>query len=184
MTVHLASEPSAWVRRFAALFPRGARVLDLAAGRGRHARLVASLGHPVLAVDVDGSALAALDGVPGVATRVLELESGPWPLAGERFGAIVVTHYLHRPSFRAMLDTLADDGVLVYETFAAGNEAHGRPSNPAFLLERGELLEQVRGRLAVVAFEEGLVRRTGGGHAVVQRLAAVGRLRPAPWPLP
>lgn len=184
MTVHLASEPSAWVRRFAALVPRGARVLDLAAGRGRHARLFASLGHPVLAVDVDASALAFLDGVPGVATRVLDLESGPWPLAGERFGAIVVTHYLHRPSFRAMLDTLADDGMLVYETFAAGNEAHGKPSNPAFLLERGELLERVRSRLAVVAFEEGLVERNDGGRAVVQRLAAVGPRRPAPWPLP
>ena len=82
-----------------------------------------------------------------------------------------------------MLGGLEDDGVLVYETFAAGNEAFGRPSNPAFLLREGELLERVRGRLAVVAYEEGLVER-GGGRAVVQRLAAVGPGRGRPWRLP
>jgi hypothetical protein len=114
---------------------------------------------------------------------VLDLESGSWPLAGERHDAIVVVNYLHRPSFHAMLDSLAPDGVLIYETFAAGNEAYGRPSNPDFLLAAGELLERVRGRLVVVAFEEGVVARDGG-RAVVQRLAAVGPRYPSPGPPP
>ncbi|MCC6378805.1 MAG: class I SAM-dependent methyltransferase [Burkholderiales bacterium] len=184
MTAHAAVEPSAWVRRFAPLVAPGARVLDLAAGRGRHARLFATLGHSVLAVDVDADALATLDGVPGVSTRVADLERGEWPLADGRFDAIVVTNYLHRPSFGAMLDSLADDGLLIYETFAAGNEAFGRPSNPAFLLERGELLERVRGRLVVVAFEEGVIDRPDGGRAVVQRLAAAAPRRPSPGFLP
>jgi hypothetical protein len=83
-----------------------------------------------------------------------------------------------------MLDSLADDGLLIYETFAAGNEAFGRPSNPAFLLERGELLERVRGRLVVVAFEEGVIDRPDGGRAVVQRLAAAAPRRPSPGFLP
>lgn len=180
---HATSEPSAWVRRHAALILPGARVLDLAAGRGRHARLLAALGHDVLAVDRDAAALASLAGVARVRTRTVDLESGPWPLAGERFGAIVVANYLHRPSFDAMLGALADDGVLVYETFAAGNETFGRPSNPDFLLAAGELLDRVRGRLGVVAFEEGVVTREGG-QAVVQRLAAVGPRHARPWPLP
>ena len=104
------------------------------------------------------------------------------------FTAEQATQYLrldemHRLSFDAILGTLADDGVLLYETFAAGNEAFGRPTNPDFLLAAGELLERVRGRLAVVAFEEGIVTRTGG-QAVVQRLAAVGLRHARPWPLP
>jgi len=175
--------PAAWLRRHAPLIAPGSRVLDLAAGHGRNARFLASLGHDVVAVDRDADALSALAGVARVATRVLDLETPSWPLAGERFDAIVVNHYLHRPSFDAMLAALSDSGVLIYETFAAGNEAFGRPSNPAFLLAAGELLERTLGRMAVVSYEEGRVDRAGGS-AVIQRLAAVGRRYARPWPLP
>jgi hypothetical protein len=118
-----------------------------------------------------------------VTTRVLDLETPPWPLAGERYDAIVVNHYLHRPSFDAMLDALSDAGVLIYETFAAGNEAFGRPSNPAFLLEPGELLARIGGRLTLVAFEQGL-EDDATGRRVVQRVAAVGPGRAWPPTLP
>ncbi|MEO8485782.1 MAG: class I SAM-dependent methyltransferase [Betaproteobacteria bacterium] len=176
---HASSEPSSWVRRHAGLLRPASRALDVAAGRGRHARFLASLGHQVVAVDRDSEALSALAGAPRIETRVLDLEAPAWPLAGERFDAIVVVNYLHRASFDAMLDTLSDEGVLVYETFAAGNEAWGRPSNPAFLLASGELLERVRGRLGVVSYEEGFVPR-GGNPAVVQRIVAVGARRERP----
>ncbi len=175
--------PAAWLRRHAPLIPRGSRVLDLAAGHGRNARYLGSLGHDVVAVDRDADALSALAGVGRVTTRALDLETPDWPLAGERFDAIVVNHYLHRPSFDAMLGTLSDAGVLVYETFAQGNERYGRPSNPAFLLEPGELIERIRGRLAVVSYEEGRVAR-GGSSAVVARIAAVAPAYERPWPLP
>ena len=177
------SEPSGWIARFASLVPEGARVLDLAAGHGRHARLFASRGARVVAVDRDADALSAVEHVARIETRVLDLESGQWPLAGERFDAIVVTNYLHRPSLHALLDALANDGVLLYETFARGNEAFGRPSNPDFLLERDELLRVVEGRLIVVAFEQGMVAMPPTG-AVVQRLAAVGKARVWPPALP
>lgn len=179
---HAAQAPSAWIVRFAHLIPAGARVLDLACGRGRHARYLASRGCSVLAVDRDAAALAFLAGVRRVEARALDLEGGAWPLAGERFDAIVVANYLHRPTFAHLLDALDPAGALLYETFAAGNEAHGRPANPAFLLEPGELAERVRGRLAVVAFEQG-VATADGRTAVVQRLAAVGPARRWPPPL-
>jgi SAM-dependent methyltransferase len=124
-----------------------------------------------------------MENVPGIETRVIDLEAAKWPLEGERFDAIVVTNYLHRPSLHALLNALADDGVLLYETFARGNEAYGRPSNPDFLLQRDELLRLVEGRLIVVAFEQGVVAVPPSG-AVVQRLAAVGKARPWPPPLP
>jgi len=166
---HVGMEPSPWIVRFAHLIAPGTRVLDLAAGRGRHARFLAGRGCPVLAVDRDPAALAVAGGAAGIETRTVDLEAGSWPLPGERFGAIVVANYLHRPLFPHLLAALTDDGVLLYETFARGNEAFGRPANPDFLLEPAELLRVVAGRLTVVAFEQGAVP-----GAVVQRVAAVG----------
>ena len=181
---HSSPAPSPWIVRFAPLIAPGARVLDLACGHGRHARFLAARGHRVVAVDRDGAALATLAGVPGVETRGLDLEAGAWPLPGERFDAIVVVNYLHRPLFGHLRDALAADGVLLYETFALGNEAYGRPANPDFLLRPGELLALAAlppDALTVVAFEQGLVV-DGDRRAVVQRLAAVGPARA--WPAP
>ena len=172
--------PSPWILRHAPLVASGASVLDVAAGRGRHSRLFAERGAKVTAVDRDAAGLAALDGLAGVRTLVADLEADPWPFAGRSFDAIVVANYLHRPLFEPLLAALAPDGVLIYETFAIGNERYGRPSNPEFLLNPGELLERVRGRLTVVAFEQGEIRLPR--PAVVQRLAAVGTSRA--WPPP
>jgi SAM-dependent methyltransferase len=162
------------------LIASGARVLDLAAGRGRHAVFLASRGARVTAVDRDADALASFAATPGVATRAMDLEGDAWPLAGERFDAIVCVHYLHRPRLPDLMALLAAEGTLIYETFAVGNEAFGRPSNPAFLLRDGELLALAAPRMAVVAFEQGLVAQYGT-NAVIQRIAATGRSQ---WPPP
>ena len=95
-------------------------------------------------------------------------------LPGRLFDAVVVTNYLHRPLFGSLLAALAPGGVLIYETFAVGNGRFGKPSNPAFLLEPGELLARCR-ELRVVAFEDGLVALPG--PAAVQRICA---FRPVP----
>jgi SAM-dependent methyltransferase len=176
---HALAAASPWIARFAHLVAPDARVLDLACGGGRHARLFAARGAHVVAVDRDEAAIASLAGVANVEARVVDLETGAWPLAGERFDAIVVANYLHRPLLPHLIDALATDGVLLYETFARGNEAHGRPSNPAFLLEPGELLDVVRGRFSIVAFEQGLAV-LDDRRAVIERIAAVGLARP--WP--
>ncbi|SAK80749.1 type 11 methyltransferase [Caballeronia fortuita] len=165
--------PSPWVVRWAHLVAPGGAVLDVAAGSGRHARWFAARGFPVLAVDRDADALASMTGLERIETLVADLENGaPWPVRADRtFDAIVVTNYLHRPLFGHFVDTLAPGGVLIYETFAAGNGSIGKPSNPAFLLEPGELLEAVRGRLRVIAYEDGFV--DDPRPAYVQRICAV-----------
>jgi len=180
---HAGDEPSPWIVRFAPLVATGARVIDVACGSGRHAKFFAARGADVTAVDRDPAALRALSGYTHIHVRQLDLEGDTWPLAGAHFDAVVVANYLHRPHFDALVDLVASDGVLLYETFAAGNEVYGRPANPAFLLVRDELAERVRGRLTVVAFEQGLVE-THGRRAVVQRLAAVGPDRAWPPELP
>jgi SAM-dependent methyltransferase len=173
---HDLDVPSEWVRRWAPLVVAGGRVLDVACGGGRHARFLAGLGLRVLGVDRDPATRPALAGVPGVEVLIADLEGGPWPLAGERFDGIVVANYLHRPLFPRLLEILAEGGVLIYETFAAGNERYGRPSNPDFLLQPNELLERT-GALRPVAFEQGRVARPK--PAVMQRICAV---RDGDWP--
>jgi SAM-dependent methyltransferase len=163
MAHEVVAEPSAWVLRWAPLIPKG-RVLDLACGGGRHARLLASLGQEVIAVDREPQS------IPGVRFLRADLEDGsPWPLPGERFQGIVVTNYLHRPLFPVIEGALAPGGVLVYETFMQGNERYGKPSNPAFLLAPGELWRAFGG-LHVIAFEQG--RAHSPKPAMIQRLCA------------
>lgn len=166
---------SAWVARWAGRIAPGSVVLDVACGGGRHARWLAARGHPVDAVDRDPQAVAALGDAAGVTARCADIESGPWPYAGRSYGAVVVTNYLHRPLFPHLIAAVAPGGLLIYETFALGNERFGRPSNPDFLLRPGELREVVAGQLDVWGFEEGVVQEPR--PAVIQRICAARRAR-------
>ena len=158
---HGSDAPSPWVVRWAALVNQGP-VLDVASGAGRHARFFAGRNLAVVAVDREPQS------IPGVKFVQADLEDGnPWPFTGERFGAIVVTNYLHRPLLPVLGSSLAQSGVLIYETFMIGNERYGKPSNPNFLLRPGELLQSFFD-LTVLGFEQG-----GTGSAVVQRICAI-----------
>jgi SAM-dependent methyltransferase len=182
VSAHASLAPSRWVVRFSSLVADGARVLDVACGQGRHSRWFAARGCRVVAVDRDEAALEGLSSVAGITPVSADLEAHPWPFEGEKFDAIIVTRYLHRALFPSLLHAIADDGALLYETFARGNEAYGKPSNPDFLLTDGELLTLAGGSLIVVAFEQG--RTESEPPAVVQRLAALGRRRAWPPELP
>lgn len=142
-------------------------MLDVACGTGRHSRWFATRQHPVTGVDRSAEALAALP--PGVEAVCADIEGGPWPLAGRTFDAVVVTHYLWRPLFPVLLASLAEGGVLIYETFAQGNETVGKPSRPDFLLRPAELLQAFAG-LDVVAYEAGF---EAAPDRFLQRLCAV-----------
>ena len=169
--------PSAWVVRFAGLVPAGGPVLDLACGDGRHGRYFAGRGHPVTLVDIDVRGVADLGGRPGIEVLEADLEAGAWPFGPSSFAAIVITNYLHRPHFAALPGTLQPGGVLMIETFAAGNESLGRPRNPDFLLAAGELLTAFDPALQIVAYEHG--REESPRPAVRQRLVAIRQSEPA-----
>lgn len=175
---HDIEAPSRWLLEHAAQLPRPGRILDLACGSGRHARCLASQGFAVLAVDVDALALAGLAGVAGVSTAAHDLERGGWPLGDEAFAGIVVCRYLHRPLLPFIAGALAAGGVLIYETFMAGNAAYGRPSRPDFLLEPGELLSFAAAQgLEVLDFVEGFVAEPK--PAMMQSICARRNDRPA-----
>lgn len=174
-THHAAVAPSAWICRFAPSVPRGGAVLDVACGGGRHTRLFLARGHHVTAVDRDLSGLTDLDNGTDLERLEIDLEDGrPFPLSGRQFAAVVVTNYLYRPALPALVEAVASDGLLLYETFAIGNERFGKPSNPEFLLRPGELLRVVEGHLRTLAYED--LQVAAPKPACVQRIAAA---RPA-----
>lgn len=172
----LPGKPSAWVKdaiaRYEPRGPESLRVLDVAAGGGRHAKHLLDLGYAVLAVDRDIGPLRYLDGRDGFEALTADLEDGsPWPFASERFSAVVVANYLHRPTLARLFDLLAPGGILIYETFGTGNEKYGKPSNPDFLARPREIAEAARAAgLDVLADEHRNVDNPR--PAVVHRCAA------------
>jgi SAM-dependent methyltransferase len=159
--------PSPWVQRWSHLVPPRGSVLDVACGSGRHVRWFADRGCRVTAVDRDAAAVEPLQAIAEL--LVADIENGPWPFAGRRFDAVIVTNYLWRPLLPTLIASVADGGVLIYETFADGNQTVGKPSNPNFLLKPGELLQAAQG-LEVVAYENGFLDTP---PRFVQRMAAM-----------
>ena len=176
-SVHALGAPSPWIARWSHLLPSGCEVLDVACGSGRHLQWFASRGHQVVGVDRD-TAAASLQ-VPAAQLVEADIENGPWPFLTPQglrhFGAVVVTNYLWRPLLPTLLQSLAPGGLLLYETFAAGNESVGRPARPDFLLQPGELLQICVG-LQVVAYENGFV---ADPDRFVQRVAAFAPALPS-----
>ncbi|WP_395011236.1 class I SAM-dependent methyltransferase [Undibacterium sp.] len=174
--------PSPWVQRFLKEIPKSkGPILDLACGAGRHTRLLLAAGYDVWVVDRDADSLAALEQMGATCFSIdLEQEDFEWPFEAEQFAGVIVTNYLHRPLMASILQSLSDQGVLIYETFATGNEKYGRPRNPDFLLQENELLNyfvctKTEGwRQQCLAFEHTYVNQIT--EAIVQRIC-IRRLR-------
>jgi len=162
---------SPWVERFASLIPKGGIVLDLACGSGRHTRYLSAMGYRLLAVDIDVARVEDLSKNENVEIMKADLEAGDWPFSERRFDGIVVTNYLHRPNLPRLVESLAPGGVLIYETFAKGNEKLGGPGNPDFLLNPAELLDAFAPRLTIMAYEHAIEDEPT--PAVRQRICAV-----------
>lgn len=167
MDAHAALAASNWVQRWTHLVPAGATVLDVACGSGRHLRWFAQRGCRVTGLDRDALAMQPLAGIAELV--VADIERGPWPWVARQFDAVVVTNYLWRERLPDIVASVAEGGVLIYETFSVGHETIGKPSNPMFLLRPGELLQATRG-LRVVAFEDGCESTP---PRFVQRIVAV-----------
>lgn len=165
----MSEKASPWVERFVPLVPPAGVILDLACGAGRHTRLFLCRGHHVVAVDVDVSGVADLADQAEIVEADLE-DGRPFPLRGRRFDGVVVTRYLYRPLLPDLVAAVAPGGVLLYETFAKGQERFGPPTNPDFLLEPGELLEVVQGELRVLAYEDLVVEVPR--RVAIQRICA------------
>jgi SAM-dependent methyltransferase len=159
--------PSPWIVRWAHLIAPGSSVLDVACGSGRHLRWLAAQGYRVTGVDRNAEALAPLRDLGEIIEA--DIEDGPWPLAGRRFDAVIVTNYLWRPLLQKLVASVADRGLLLYETFAQGQQRFGKPTHPDHLLRPGELLMTVES-LRVVAYEDGVL---SDPPRRVQRIAAV-----------
>lgn len=172
-SLHGTGDPSPWVQRWSHLISPQGSVLDLACGHGRHMRYLQALGFQCLGLDRDAAALDTAKQFGEVLHA--DVENHAWPLNGLQFDAVVVTNYLWRPLWPHILQSLKPGGVLIYETFALGNETVGKPSNPHFLLNPGELLAVCKG-LRVVAFEDGFLPDPA---RCVQRIVATGSDRPA-----
>lgn len=167
---HRRGAPSPWIQRFADQIEPSGSVLDLACGSGRHSLFLLERGHPVSATDIDLAGVADLGEMAGLERVEADLENAAWPFAGRQFEAIIVANYLHRPLFPHILSALAPGGLLLYETFAAGNEAFGKPRNPDHLLKRGELISGILAGLTILAYEDLTVSEPH--PAAIQRVCA------------
>jgi SAM-dependent methyltransferase len=161
---------SRWIERWSHLVaPRGA-VLDIACGHGRHMKWFAEQGHAVVGIDRSSEAVHTAENFGEVV--LADIENGPWPLMSgdqaRQFEAVIVTNYLWRPLFPVIEQSVAPGGLLLYETFATGNETVGKPSRPDFLLRPAELLQTFK-NMHIVAFEEGFLENPA---RFVQRIAA------------
>jgi SAM-dependent methyltransferase len=163
---------SSWVVKYLSLIPKGGRVLDLACGNGRHAIWLAQQGYQVDAIDREIQAVSSMVGIDNINVGILDLEAGEWPNSDQRYDGIIVSRYLYRPLLHTLAAILNPGGVLIYETFMVGNERHGKPSNPDFLLLPNELLEIYSPLLNIISFEqEGEEQHPR--PAVMQRICAI-----------
>lgn len=157
--------------------PCNSPVLDLACGNGRNGLYLLDLGLPVVFADhqqdkLDEIASQCMNSKHASFWAVdLERPEGK-PLAGRSFAAILVFRYLHRPLMKAIRESIQPGGLIVYETFTTKQPNYGRPNNPDFLLQPGELEETFAGWEFLHRFEGITHCETSGREQAIAQIAA------------
>ena len=167
--------PSSWIMQQAERWPNGSKILDFASGYGRHSMALSSSfpgRFEILATDYNHAALRELAAqFPNVKTLHTDLENtNIWPFADHDFDVVLVTNYLFRPRLPELFRLIRNEGFLAYETFADGNGTYGRPSNPNFLLNDGELPACLPNDFEILDYFHGKIDQPR--PAIIQRLAA------------
>lgn len=164
--------PTRWLTDHRDLLPPSGSALDVACGRGRNTLWLAACGYDTHGIDRDPEAISqlreeAMRRQLQVHATLLDLETQTVSLGRAIYDVIVVVHYLHRPLFPMLIGALRPGGILVYETFTKAQALRGKPTNPAFLLDEGELR-------TLVAPLEVLLEREGevDGRMVASVIAA------------
>ncbi|ROR99016.1 methyltransferase family protein [Sinobacterium caligoides] len=122
--------------------PASGRALDLACGLGGNALLLAAHGLSVDGWDLSPVGLAQLEQFAerrGLHIDTLARDVERQPPAAKQYDVICVSYFLHRASCAAIAEALRPGGLLFYQTFTVDNQ--NGPSNPDFVLQRGELLQ-------------------------------------------
>ena len=133
-------------------------ILDFASGNGRHAINLVKSYSRITAIDKDVNKLNLYKNTENINTICFDLETDEeWPLGKESFDVIIVTNYLYRPRIKELTSLLKKDGFLFYETFAVGNEKYGKPTNPAYLLKKRELINIFKNKFEIIYYFQGKV---------------------------
>lgn len=132
----MPDEPIKLISDYAKL-ATGNQALDIACGMGRHSKYLTSLGFEVDALDISSVAIEQLQDIPQINAKEVDFDT--YTLAKEKYDLIVCTYFLERRLFPQMIDAVKPNGLILMETFLHHPDNERKSSNPAFLLNAGEL---------------------------------------------
>ena len=165
------SQPLPFIAKWLPDDLKAMNVLDYACGGGRHGKLAMERGAHVTFADIDLEGLSEFAINENVSLLQADLEDERrWPFKGRQYDVVIVTNYLYRPRLSDIFELVKPGGIILYRTFAQGNEVFGRPKNPEFLLQTNELHGVAQKNFSILHYEQGEVDTPN--PAVIQRLVA------------
>lgn len=151
------------------LLPKKGDVLDLACGRGGNALFLARLKSFNLQVDAIDVSPVVLDKLKQYAAQndlainchLRDIESQG--LLQKQYDVIVVSYFLDRDLFPAIVSALKPNGLLFYQTWSQEKVDDTGPNNPKFRLASSELLRLTTSLVPLLYRENGAIGNTNKG---------------------